>query len=633
MSSSVYPKKTWASTYYILNTKPYITANKFTSNLLRFRLLIDGYANELVNDHSTPDEILELIRIYAWNISDRSMACIAGTHCIASIISEYFNAECNKCEYAPDNDLNDEILKYIYVRGGALRDCYLLKEINDIDIVINIKQLSIKYLSHLKEYHSNPWQQSKDCKCIFWRLYTNKYDKQHDDDDCEIFQDEEFWKDSNDVDKILKFEQHIINCNYLLNSRFITKEILEKSEKLRKCMIVESRYNGYHWYIKLNNNCIYKNIALDGVEFDIVDQTVQYGKFQTLRDSKDIPNDYKLMLSEISSYKQNHKNQECISIPIYPFEFSVDYYDFTINSMHIDLYQILLNHNNNRNDIDYNWENKILYKQYNNHVINKSNLIGIQDINNKLLQCPSLNALNKHSANFYFWRLVKTAAKFIKSIEIEHKDTWHIDENYLMHTINLYDDWFGYQWPSERDEFLKKLYTWNIKHIQDFRNRLLVLRYIKFEGELKGKLQELAYTFHNSFIRYAHLVPDIDSYDIQRCLIQFGYPIAYNSRYSLYSYYRYYESDSDDVMPDENIIPTDNQKAMKKWRGKGKNNYVNNHRWKTDKFKKRQSYFKRKCDKKENKKTKILFKKRHMLPLQHSELSSELSLPHMRKHF
>ena len=85
-----------------------LLARKFTKNLITFKSLIHGYAHESINTQ-TPDEILELIRIYAWNISQRSMSCIAGTHFIASIINEYFNAECNKCKYASDNDLNDNI--------------------------------------------------------------------------------------------------------------------------------------------------------------------------------------------------------------------------------------------------------------------------------------------------------------------------------------------------------------------------------------------------------------------------------------------------------------------------------------------------------------------------------------------
>ena len=565
--------------------------------------MVHGYVHRF--KINTPNDIIEIIRVYSWNISSRSMSCIAATHLIASVINEYFNDTNNKCEFSTDNDLN--ILKYIYIRGGALRDSYLLREIKDIDLVINIQQLSKKYLFHLKTYHSKIEQQNENCKCIFWRHYLNKFETDLNEKNNDIFTRNNEEKksdideddiDEDDVDKILKYEKYIVNCTYLLNSKFITNEILSKSPKINKNIIVESRYFGYHWFIRINNYN-YNGLLLDNIEFDIVDQTVQYGKFQTLKECRYInlnKKEIEILLSDFNKYKINHLNKSIISIPIYPFSFNVIYYDFTINSMHIDLYNVLNNDKFNYNDkkiIDFNWEIKIIKKKYNNNIINKYNLIGINDINNKILKCPSINIINEKTANFYFWRLVKTAQKFIHSIKSNKKNTWKIDKKYLLHTYKFYNKWFNDDFITKNStklitKFITKLLSWNIEKKNDLIDRFHVFNYIKFGKIFKQKLikyqfelnreifQQTPYNLHDTLIK---------------CYKLFSYPIyvppkkRYVRKWIIVNYW-----DQQNYHLIELAINYTDIIQQKKFKQKTLKKFKNNPnicRWKTNKIKKK----------------------------------------------
>eukprot|EP01083_Nonionella_stella_P199163 730533_1 len=90
--------------------------------------LISGYIRELHTSLSSqvPEDINKTIVSYSWTISKHSMQRIAAAHLISSTINEYMNNQENTCEASSNNDL--DILKYIYVRGGALRDCHLLRK-------------------------------------------------------------------------------------------------------------------------------------------------------------------------------------------------------------------------------------------------------------------------------------------------------------------------------------------------------------------------------------------------------------------------------------------------------------------------------------------------------------------------
>ncbi len=250
-------------------------------------LLIDGYIRELILSAKVPIDINKTIRSYTSSISQHSMARIASTHLIANTINEFMNEPENLCESSSNTDLN--ILKYIYVRGGALRDSYLLRKINDIDLVINIHEISKQYLNHLRKYHSHSdidddLKHSENCKCIFYRRYLNKYRNVDDRNNIHrklrrtwlpntntIGKGHSFSTNDEDGDKVLNFESYIVNSDYLINSRFIIN-ILYHSKLYSRNIQIMSKYYGHHWVVKLKS-CNYNGLSLRNISFDIVDQT------------------------------------------------------------------------------------------------------------------------------------------------------------------------------------------------------------------------------------------------------------------------------------------------------------------------------------------------------------------------
>eukprot|EP01084_Bolivina_argentea_P058880 107475_1 len=502
--------------------------------------LISGYIRELHTSLSSqvPEDINKTIVSYSWTISKHSMQRIAAAHLISSTINEYMNNQENTCEASSNNDL--DILKYIYVRGGALRDCYLLRKIKDIDMVVNIHELSKEYLKHLKKYHSDAnidedVKNPEKCKCIFYRRYLNKYRESNKRNDIhdklrhtwlpnkrKISKGHSFSTNDEGVDKILNFESYIVNSDYLMNTRFIIN-ILYHSKLYSRNIKINSKYYGHHWVVKIKHYD-YQGFSLNNISFDIVDQTGNtYGRYQTFKEYRKLNGSDNVSdtVSDIDKYDENQKN---ISVPIYPFPMNVVYYGFTINSIHIDLYNILLNEKDDYL-IDFNWENKIM-KKYNSNVVNKYNIIGINAMNNKVLMCPSLDVINKMTANFYFWRLVKTAQKFIGKIQ---KGIWKIDEKYLEHTIKHYALWFDDSFVTKdgnifQSKLINKFLKWSIENENDYVDRFNVFKYIKFDvyfmeqikkypGEIKNRLEDRIKGLSNK--KKAML---------RKCFSEFGYP-------------------------------------------------------------------------------------------------------------
>eukprot|EP01084_Bolivina_argentea_P218838 371293_1 len=187
-------------------------------------------------------------------------------------------------------------------------------------------------------------------------------------------------------------------------------------------------------------------------------------------------------LKYIDEYNQETGDDQHISIPIYPFEFTVNVYDCTINSLHIDLYHIWKDKR-----IDLLWKDKICATQYECDVINEYNSIGYKDLRDKILRAPNLNVITSESAEYYFWRLVKMVTKFIHQLISKE---WHIDESYLNAIIGYY----GSIAKSERKAKCRAFHTRCLYHgrgdcrnVDQIKTRFVVFRYIQFEGYLKSK--------------------------------------------------------------------------------------------------------------------------------------------------
>ena len=219
----------------------------------------------------------------------------------------------------------------------------------------------------------------------------------------------------------------------------------------------------------------------------------------------------------ITSY--NKSGNMALQTPIYPFPIDFAGYDFTINVLHISLYDILLNNtfvynknvknsqetNNQIEFIDFNWHTKVynfnvkditnkchvfdfeetkMAKVDNNSNKNKNkddknwdqvhsemnliadyNYLALQHLDSKFITMPCLDALNVATAPFYFWRFVKLCEKLIDKL---YANLWYIDSEYLDWTIYFYYFWFldphgeYTNITTLKKTFIRKLLKWHV---------------------------------------------------------------------------------------------------------------------------------------------------------------------------
>ena len=231
--------------------------------------------------------------------------------------------------------------------------------------------------------------------------------------------------------------------------------------------------------------------------------------------------DEKDVSSAITSW--NSTGNIALQTPIYPYPIDLNGYDFTINALHVSLYDILLSNtfvynknirnsqetNNKIEFIDFNWHTKVfnfnvkdiknksnafdLITNVNNGGDNENNInnnsnnnnnnnnndyvysdvnliadynhLGLEHLDSKILTMPCLDALNITTAPFYFWRFVKICEKFIDKLQA---DIWYIDPDYLEWTIYFYDFWFydlEYEYTTLdtlKKTFIRKLLKWHV---------------------------------------------------------------------------------------------------------------------------------------------------------------------------
>eukprot|EP01083_Nonionella_stella_P146189 459429_1 len=496
--------------------------------------LLDAYLNQMHNHHGiqTSPDIQEVIRRYVWPVPLFSLQCIAGTHYLARTIHQSMNSEANRCEYSDNTDLN--ILEYIFIRGGALRDCHLLRQIRDIDLIVNIYELSRAFLQHLTKYHRHHTSKL-DSKCIFWRRYLNKFVDKPLQDECPYMNYDhcDAQQRTLDVRQIAHFEHHIVTCDYLLNSRFIVDLLRENNSVFD----IKKKYHGLHWELKLQpsarvdrmvGSCIDKEIP-----FDLVDQTgnseARYAAYRSNCKLRGLDDTISNTVTKINEYKSQAMDMVspdgyiAISIPLYPFvtSQSFEYIDFTINAFHIDLYSVLMNASYS-NSIDYNWECKI-YKKYGNDAVNRYNMMAMKDTNNKIIRCPSDITINETSGSFYFWRLVKLLQKFITQIE---NNVWKVDRKYMQHTRKQYVTWFNDEFiESNAQKFANRLLLWGIENKYDYVKRFKVFRFIGFDKHFRSKLRKYPRKLGGTLKSQVHWTKlDGTRGILKYCFAHFGYP-------------------------------------------------------------------------------------------------------------
>eukprot|EP01084_Bolivina_argentea_P166579 289169_1 len=476
----------------------------------RLSYLIDGYFRDCIVDSIIPIDITKIIHLNLCILPGKSSRIVSITHSIVSAINDYLTLPENKCPFA--NDFN--ILDHIYIRGGALRDCYLLRDINDVDIVLDSHTLSKLYLLHLTTYHStaNTNNQLIHKKCIFYRRYMNKFDTTHP----YVYHNYQSYMEPFHVpsgsNKITRFLADIANSNWMINTRFLI-DILAKEKQFNekyKYRIIR-KHRTIHWKLTVSPKNDHEQnrrnpINQEKCVLDIVSGPEGWYclDINGLRDItelfsvKDVVDD---ALSKIKEYEMSHSSLHSISVPIYPFPFDLKYYDFTINTMHVSLAAVL------KAGEYSNWSNLASFR-YHQNVINDYNVIALQDLRYKILRPVSHDSISVESAQHFFWRFVKIGRKFYQKID---KNIWKVDEKYINATVKYYNIWFKVKMFNEicstrRKKIVRRELINKIFDSQQTNHKLYevlhIFRFIGFENLLKRQFvacPELRMDFREKF--------------------------------------------------------------------------------------------------------------------------------------
>ena len=233
----------------------------------KFSLLVSGCIRRL--PFAIPTDVLNIVNYYAWPVSTRSMNHIAATHLVGQIINDFIIDARNKCTNFQNDinrNINDEfnILKYIYVKGGALRDCHLLRNIKDIDIVVDIHQLTKLHLSHLQKYHKDG---NIDNNCPFWQHFLNKFSFFKLKNNSGIIdrkitkykrRGKRIYRKNIEpfnkiVARLFRYEDYIIRSDYLFNVKFIVEKILKQSKKYKDNINTTTQWYDRNYVVVIND--------------------------------------------------------------------------------------------------------------------------------------------------------------------------------------------------------------------------------------------------------------------------------------------------------------------------------------------------------------------------------------------
>eukprot|EP01084_Bolivina_argentea_P276794 472375_1 len=420
------------------------------------------YMNEL-NDNDIDDMLDEIHLLqeiedkkdkeYELALSEKSKVAISTVHCLAHIALNYFvecDNECSKCCV----DIKG-ILSNIFVTGGACRNYLVQKEINDIDIVVNTRELNKIHLLHLRKYH-NTYDKQNDNelnKCILWQLYLNKFKNE----------EEEEFDEKSDINSY----ETVRDLNYILNARFINKIFIES--KQLKNNVNSYRSNNFKVYkFDFINNFVYNGYNLNGQDIDVEDTFLrvysilfhsnQNNKKWVRKEMVNIHNKIKMIhnenqnlvrknsiqINEITDVYNGHHLAIPINIPILEVKLSEFFlaFDFTINTLIVPFYEICQDVS-----VNYNWLNKIQNPSESYDVMS--------DFKKQILTHPSPELVIKTDLpQVEFFRLIK-----FKVLLPE----WSVDEKLIQTHKLYYLSWIGNtKWWNEEENVPKqsKGYQW-----------------------------------------------------------------------------------------------------------------------------------------------------------------------------
>eukprot|EP01084_Bolivina_argentea_P302391 521939_1 len=216
------------------------------------------------------DENKELVVTNLYKASNEAHSkptkrAIATAHLLSRIIYEFFQNPQNSCDIGTI-DIH-AILDNILILGGAPRDYLLQRDINDIDIHVNIRELTKIQKLHLKKYHSNVHiDEVNDSKCILWRLYLNKIEanQQESEETDDIKSLKKKWETDPTAEYL-----YFSNLSYILNAKFFMA-IITDSEYFRNKldMKISDTFKVYQFII--NKQLMYNGVNLEGQDCDFL---------------------------------------------------------------------------------------------------------------------------------------------------------------------------------------------------------------------------------------------------------------------------------------------------------------------------------------------------------------------------
>jgi len=167
--------------------------------------------------------------------------------------------EQNRCEFMDDeeelNQFSAELLDHVIIVGGFCRDVLLGRAVNDIDIVINLRELTKLQTNHLKKYHSTHKEQDMDCRCVYWQRFLNKVNV-----------------DAEETQRLqtLPELEMMHNLNHILNANFWMGILLADRQLDNKLSVKDFPRKGYT-SARIVGSVEYGAIDCDGQNIDITD--------------------------------------------------------------------------------------------------------------------------------------------------------------------------------------------------------------------------------------------------------------------------------------------------------------------------------------------------------------------------
>ena len=117
-------------------------------------------------------------------VPESTKRAMRACHLFATILKSHFDD--GICELMDENSYDykrytSNILDNLLLVGSIPRDILLGTAVKDVDITFNLRELTKIHLNHLTKYHSKKEQQDRNCCCVYFQHYLNKFEQENKD--------------------------------------------------------------------------------------------------------------------------------------------------------------------------------------------------------------------------------------------------------------------------------------------------------------------------------------------------------------------------------------------------------------------------------------------------------------------